>query len=265
MKPIVSLRNVTKAFGGLTAVDDLTCELSEGLVTALIGPNGAGKSTVINLITCVYLPTFGQLKLVDADISGLPMHTRSRMGVARTYQTPQMIHGLSSIENVMAGAYRFGNHGLLKTIFAPWLVARENAEIAERAAAALRTSGVPEQWWERRATELPYGIQRRVEIARALAQEPKILLLDEPAAGLNPAETADIGRLLWEIARGGISVLLVEHDMPLVMSTADYVIVLNFGRCLATGTPSEIAANSEVVAAYLGTDEAEEELEGVVG
>lgn len=258
MKSIVSLEGVSKAFGGLKAVDDVTCNLSEGIVTALIGPNGAGKSTLINLITGVFLPTAGVVKLAGVDISKLPMHARSRMGIARTYQTPQMIHGLSSIENVMAGAYRFGSHGLLKTIFTPWMVAKENSEIADRAAIALRTSGVPEQWWDRRATELPYGIQRRVEIARALAQEPKIILLDEPAAGLNPAETADIGRLLKQIARGGISVLLVEHDMPLVMSTADYVVVLNFGRTLAMGTPTEIAANPSVIAAYLGADDEDE-------
>lgn len=257
MKPIISLEGVSKSFGGLKAVDDVTCNLAEGIVTALIGPNGAGKSTIINLITGVFLPTSGVVKLGDIDVSRLPMHTRSQLGVARTYQTPQMIHGLSSIENVMAGAYRFGSHGILKTIFAPWMVAKENAEIADRAAKALNTAGVPEQWWDRRATELPYGIQRRVEIGRALAQEPKIILLDEPAAGLNPAETADIGRLLKDIAKTGISVLLVEHDMPLVMSTADYVIVLNFGRCLAMGTPIEIAANPEVIGAYLGADDEE--------
>lgn len=255
MSASLTLHHVSKAFGGLRAVDDVSFALAEAKVTALIGPNGAGKSTIINLITGVFPPSGGNIVLGDTDISGLPMHRRSILGVARTYQTPQMIQGLSALGNAMAGCYRFGCYGVLRTILTPWAVAKENAALGDRAAAALRTAGVSEDWWERRATDLPYGIQRRVEIARALAQEPKILLLDEPAAGLNPAETVEIGQLLKRIAATGIAVLLVEHDMPMVMSIADHVVVVNFGRHLAEGSPAQIAADPEVIAAYLGTDD----------
>lgn len=255
MSASLTLHGVSKTFGGLKAVDGVSFDLAASKVTALIGPNGAGKSTIINLVTGVFRPTGGRIMLGNTDISTLPMHRRAILGVARTYQTPQMIQGLTALGNVMAGSYRFGSHGLLRTILTPWAVARENALLAERAAAALRTAGVGQDWWERRATDLPYGIQRRVEIARALAQEPRILLLDEPAAGLNPAETAEIGALLQRIAASGIAVLLVEHDMPMVMSIADHVVVVNFGRHLAEGSPAAIAANPEVVAAYLGTDD----------
>jgi len=255
MSASLTLHGVSKAFGGLKAVDNVSFELADSNVTALIGPNGAGKSTIINLITGVFQPTGGRIVLGETDISALPMHRRSNLGVARTYQTPQMIQGLTALGNVMAGSYRFGSYGVVRTILTPWAVAKENAALGERAAVALRTAGVAEEWWERRATDLPYGIQRRVEIARALAQEPKILLLDEPAAGLNPSETAEIGQLLKRIANSGIAVLLVEHDMPMVMSIADHVVVVNFGRHLAEGPPAEIASNPEVIAAYLGTDD----------
>lgn len=254
MTATLSLHGISKSFGGLNAVEDVSFDLPPAVVTALIGPNGAGKSTIINLIAGIFAPNDGKVMLCETDITALPMFRRACLGVARTYQTPQMIHGLDALGNVMAGAYRFGSHGLLTTIFMPWVVARENSEMAERAAAALRKAAVPDIWWDRRAVDLPYGIQRRVEIARAIAQGPKVLMLDEPAAGLNPAETAEIGKLLIEIAADGVAVLLVEHDMPLVMSTATQVVVVNFGRRLAVGSPTQIMANPEVVAAYLGAD-----------
>lgn len=255
MSITLTLQGVSKSFGGLKAVDDVSFALGHSKIAALIGPNGAGKSTIINLITGIFAPTSGTINLDGEIISGLPTHRRSISGIARTYQTPQMVHGLTAFANVMAGAYRFGSFGVLRTILTPWSVAKENGLLGGRAATALQTVGIPGEWWHRLATDLPYGIQRRVEIARALAQEPKVLLLDEPAAGLNPTETAELGQLLTRIAESGISVLLVEHDMPLVMSIADHVVVINFGRHLAEGTPAEIAANPEVVAAYLGTDD----------
>jgi branched-chain amino acid transport system ATP-binding protein len=255
MTTALSLHEITKSFGGLKAVDGVSFDLPPAVVTALIGPNGAGKTTIINLIAGILAPNGGKVTLGETDITASPIYRRACLGVARTYQTPQMIHGLSALENVMAGAYRFGTHGLLTTIVMPWVVARENSAMADRAAAALRKAAIPEIWWDRRAVDLPYGIQRRIEIARAIAQDPKVLMLDEPAAGLNPAETEEVGELLTEIAADGVSVLLVEHDMPLVMSTATQVIVVNFGRRLAVGTPAQIMANPDVVAAYLGTDE----------
>lgn len=255
MTATLTLHGITKTFGGLKAVEDVSFEVPPAGVTALIGPNGAGKSTIINLITGIFPPTAGSVVLGVTEITTLPMFRRACLGVARTYQTPQMIRDLDALENVMAGAYRYGSHGLVTTILLPWMVARENSEMADRAAAALHKADVPESWWKRRAVDLPYGIQRRVEIARAIAQGPKILMLDEPAAGLNPTETAAIGDLLLDIAGDGISVLLVEHDMPLVMSTAMQVVVINFGRRLAVGSPAEVMANPDVISAYLGVEE----------
>ncbi|MGI1715341.1 ABC transporter ATP-binding protein, partial [Escherichia coli] len=169
------------------------------------------------------------MSLEGEDITARPTHQRGTAGIARTYQTPQIAHGMSVLTNVMAGAYRFGQHGLLSSVFRPWVVMKENDEMAARA----------EQWWQRLATDLPYGLQRRVEIARSLAQDPKLLLLDEPAAGLNPRETADLSRLLSEIAADGRAVLLVEHDMGMVMSISSHIVVVNFGRKLAEGTPKD--------------------------
>lgn len=259
--PVLSLRDVLRRFGGVTAVGGISFDVAPGMVTALIGPNGAGKSTIINLITGVLRPDEGQVLLGERDVTTLPMHERARLGIARTYQTPQMIHGLSALGNVMAGAYRFGTHGLIATILRPWAAAAENAEMSERAVVSLRRAAVPEDLWNRPATALAYGLQRRVEIARALAQDPKVLLLDEPAAGLNPSETAELASLLRDIAAEGRAVLLVEHDMPMVMSIAGHVVVVNFGRRIAAGTPAEIATDPEVITAYLGTDD--DDMEGV--
>ncbi|MBP1848361.1 branched-chain amino acid transport system ATP-binding protein [Rhizobium petrolearium] len=255
--PVLSLSGLTKRFGGIQAVSGVSFDLAPGAITAVIGPNGAGKTTLINLITGVLSLNDGAIRLEGADITNEPVHRRAVAGVARTYQTPQMAAGMSVLRNVMAGAYRFGRYGLLSTLLRPWTIITENEEMAERAAHALRRVSVPEEWWHQPASDLPYGLQRRVEIARALAQDPKVILLDEPAAGLNPSETADLARLLTDIAADGRAVLLVEHDMPMVMSISSHVVVINFGRKLAEGTPAQILTNPEVIAAYLGSDEEE--------
>jgi branched-chain amino acid transport system ATP-binding protein len=253
--PVLSLRGLSKNFGGVAAVADVSFDLAAGMVTALIGPNGAGKSTIINLVTGVFPPAAGTLHLDGETITHLPTYARAARGIARTYQTPHMIQGQSVMTNVMTGAFRFGGQRLRDTLLRPWAIARDNAALALRAAACLERAGVSDVWWPRLATDLPYGIQRKVEIARALAQDPKVILLDEPAAGLNRQETSEIAQLLRSVAQDGRAVLLVEHDMPMVMSTASRVVVVNFGRLLAIGTPTEIAANPDVVSAYLGADE----------
>jgi branched-chain amino acid transport system ATP-binding protein len=255
LTPVLSLSGLTRRFGGIHAVSGVSFDLAPAAVTAVIGPNGAGKTTLINLITGVLSLNDGSIRLEGADVTAEPAHRRAKAGIARTYQTPQMGGGMSVLRNVMAGAYRFGRHGLVSTVLRPWVVMAENEEMAERAVACLRRVAVPESWWNRPAIDLPYGLQRRVEIARALAQDPKVILLDEPAAGLNPSETSDLARLLSEIAADGRAVLLVEHDMPMVMSISSHLVVINFGRKLAEGTPAEISGNPEVIAAYLGSDE----------
>jgi branched-chain amino acid transport system ATP-binding protein len=255
--PTLSLSGLSKRFGGIQAVSEVSFDLVPGVVTAVIGPNGAGKTTLINLITGVLPLNGGTIRLDGVDVTAEPAHRRAKAGIARTYQTPQMAAGMSVLKNVMAGAYRFGSHGLFRTVLRPWIVMVENEAMAERAAACLQRASVPESWWNRPASDLPYGLQRRVEIARALAQDPKVILLDEPAAGLNPSETSDLARLLAEIAADGRAVLLVEHDMPMVMSISSHIVVINFGRKLAEGAPAEVSKTPEVIAAYLGSDEEE--------
>lgn len=252
---VLEISGLSKSFGGVSAVSDVCFSLAHGEVTALIGPNGAGKTTLINLVTGVLVPDGGRIRFDGLDLTRAPAHERGKAGIARTYQRPQMAHGTSVLINVMAGAYRFGRLGLLSSVLRPWLVMAENDELVERATASLARVGVPEAWWDRPASDLPYGHQRRVEIARALAQDPKLLLLDEPAAGLNPSEAAELASLLVSIAADGRAVLMVEHDMGMVMSISSHIVVLNFGRKLAEGTPSEISANNDVITAYLGTDE----------
>ena len=252
---ILELSNLSKRFGGIHAVADVSFSLARGEVTALIGPNGAGKTTLINLLTGVLTMDCGRMRLDGLDLTGTPAHALGKAGIARTYQTPQMARGMSVLTNVMAGAHRFGAYGLLTSLLRPWRAGAENLELAERASACLERAGVPEAWWDRPASDLPYGHQRRVEIARALAQDPKVLLLDEPAAGLNPSEVAELASLLVSIAGDGRAVLLVEHDMGIVMSISAHIVVLNFGRKLAEGSPADISADKAVIAAYLGTDE----------
>jgi branched-chain amino acid transport system ATP-binding protein len=251
----LTLNDVSKSFGGVAAVGDVSFGIRSGEVTALIGPNGAGKTTLINLITGVLSPSKGNFVLAGEDISRLPMHARAMRGMARTYQTPQIIQGMSVIENVMTGGHRLGTQGVFASLLRPWSIADENRRMARLASECLKRVALPSEWWNQIATDLPYGHQRRVEIARALAQEPKVILLDEPAAGLNPRETVEISHLLKSIAQDGRAILLVEHDMPMVMSIAARIVVVNFGRRIATGTPSEISANPDVITAYLGTDE----------
>ena len=251
---LLEISGLAKSFGGILAVADVSFSLARGEVTALIGPNGAGKTTLINLVTGVLMPDAGSILLDGVDLSRMPAYQRGISGIARSYQTPQMAQGMSVLTNVMAGAYRFGMHGLLSSVLRPWLVVAENAELAERASACLARVGVPEEWWDRPAGDLPYGHQRRVEIARALAQDPKLLLLDEPAAGLNPSEVAELASLLVSIGADGRAVLLVEHDMTMVMSISSHIVVLNFGRKLAEGSPLDVSSNKDVIAAYLGTD-----------
>ncbi len=255
---LLSLSKVQKVFGGLYAVNGVSFDVQKGSITALIGPNGAGKTTLINLITGVLKQSAGSISLNGAEISKLSAAERVRAGMSRSYQTPQMIHGLTALENVIVGADLFSRFAMLDLLFRPWSVRADNRRATEKACQALTRAGLKEELWDFPADTLSYGDQRRVEIARSLAQKPQILLLDEPAAGLNPTETEDLGRDLRRWAQEGLTILLVEHDMPLIMSIADKIVVVNFGQGLAEGTPEEIQKNEEVIAAYLGSDIDEE-------
>ncbi len=228
--------NVTVRYAGVTALDDASLRVEPGAIVGLIGPNGAGKTTLINAITGVVRPTSGTIALGTKRLDRLPAHRVARAGIARTYQNVRLFARLDVADNVRAGA--FARSGTLS-----------DSEIVT----LLERTGTTERDLRRRAGALPYGEQRRLEVARALAARPATLLLDEPAAGMNPAETIVLGRTIASVASSGVGILLVEHDMSLVAAICTSVVVLNFGRVIATGTPQEIARDPAVIEAYLGT------------
>jgi branched-chain amino acid transport system ATP-binding protein len=225
--------------------------IEAGRVHSIIGPNGAGKTTLFNLIAGVVAPSAGRVHLERRDITGLPPHVLAGLGIARSFQTPQVFADLSTAENVMVGRHLRLDRRLLPCLLGLPGVARTDRAARARAQDLLARVGLEGQA-DRPAGALAYGAMKRLEIARALAGEPRLLLLDEPAAGLNPTETAEMTRLIQAIAAGGVTVVLVEHDMRLVMAVSDHIIVLESGRKLAEGTAGEIRADPRVVAAYLG-------------
>jgi len=248
---MLSVARLSKSFGGVAAVSDVTFSVAEGTIHAVIGPNGAGKTTLFNLITGLVAPTSGSIRLRGEEVAGLPPESLARRGVARTFQSPQVSMNLSAIENVMVGAHLRLDAGLLAAMARrPRLVARDRAARAEAADWLALVGCAAYVGAEARA--MPYGALKRLEIARALAAKPELLFLDEPAAGLNPAETDAVERLIAEIGRSGVTVVLVEHDMKLVMNVAERIVVLDYGKKLAEGAPDEVRANPDVIAAYLG-------------
>ena len=250
-RSILALDGVTKRFGGLTAVDDLSFDVPAGARLALIGPNGAGKTTVFNLISGVYSVSQGRISLDGADITTVPSSRRIRHGVARSFQNIRLMGHLSAIENVMLGQHcRAGGFG---RVLQPVSLTRRN-RWRDRARAALAASGL-EAHADSAVGALPYGVQKRIELVRALMAEPRLLLLDEPAAGLNPAETRDLQSQLERIAADGVTMVVVEHDMHFVGAFCDSVVVLNFGRKIAEGPPHAVRDDPEVREAYLGSDE----------
>ncbi|HLJ63623.1 MAG TPA: ABC transporter ATP-binding protein [Stellaceae bacterium] len=251
---ILEAQSLAKNFGGVTAVAPLSFSLDHR-VTAVIGPNGAGKTTLFNMISGIYPPSSGRIFYRGRDITGENVTARARRGMMRTFQNLQIFFHLSALENVMVGASRHLNLGLLASLFHMPAIRRDLMEARAKAEALMRLVGL-EAYLASPADAMPYGALKRLEIARALAAAPELLLLDEPAAGLNPNETAEIGTLIRRIAQGGTTVLLVEHDMKLVMSVSERIIVLDYGKKLAEGTPEEIRANPQVIAAYLGAGSA---------
>ncbi|MFZ1123538.1 MAG: ABC transporter ATP-binding protein [Candidatus Baltobacteraceae bacterium] len=255
MAPLLRLTDVRKTFGGLVAVNALSFEIEAGGIVAMIGPNGAGKSTVFNLITGVYEPTSGSIDLDGRTICGMRTHAIASLGIARTFQNIRLFAFMSALENVMTGQHVRMHAQLWDSLLHTPRQRAEERLVRERARGLLTFVGL-EKYANNYAHNLAYGLQRRLEIARALAAQPAILLLDEPAAGMNPAETHELREVIRAIAAGGTGVLLVEHDMSLVSAVCDSVVVLNFGEVIATGTPTEVARNPAVIEAYLGTSEA---------
>ncbi|MHB8997794.1 MAG: ABC transporter ATP-binding protein [Armatimonadota bacterium] len=250
------LNQLTRTFGGLTAVDGVSLEVPEGLIFGLIGPNGAGKTTLFNVVSGFLPPSSGNATLEGRRLTGLPQHQVAARGVARTFQNLQVFGSMSVLDNVLTGAHRQGHRGLLSAMFRLPGQHAEERSLRDQAHAALEFVGLADHQDEP-AANLPPGQQRLLEIARALALKPRLLLLDEPAAGLTTRETETLGELIQRIAGTGLTTFLIEHDMSLVMNVCQRVAVLEQGRLLAVDTPKGIQANAAVVAAYLGEEEPE--------
>jgi branched-chain amino acid transport system ATP-binding protein len=249
----LDVEGVGKRFGGVHAVKDVSLAVERGMIKAVIGPNGAGKSTLFNLVSGFVAPDAGVVRFRGDAIQGRRPHQVAARGIARTFQNIKLFPGMSAVENVMVGAHVRSRAGFLAGLFQPPSARREEREVKDRALEAMALLGI-EGLAASDATSLSYGQQRAVELARALAAGPEMLLLDEPAAGLNHRETAELGRLIGRIRERGITVLVVEHDMSLVMSISDEVAVLCYGEKIADGDPGSVQRNPDVVRVYLGEE-----------
>jgi branched-chain amino acid transport system ATP-binding protein len=253
-KKLLEIQDVLVNFGGVTALDKVNLHVNEGEIAALIGPNGAGKTTVFNIVTGYYTPTSGSVIVDGESMLGLRPYQIARKGLGRTFQNIRLFGDMTAVENVATAADALNKSGLVGSLFGVPRSRRDEKASMEKAHELLRFIGLDHRALQM-AKNLPYGDQRRLEIARALALNPKVLLLDEPAAGFNPQEKVELGELIRNIRDRGFAVLLIEHDMSLVMDISDRVSVLDFGQKIAEGTPAEIQNNQRVIDAYLGVAE----------
>jgi branched-chain amino acid transport system ATP-binding protein len=251
---LLAVENVSKAFGGVQAINAVSFEIQSGAVHSIIGPNGAGKTTLLNMITGIYVPDSGSIRLSGRDLTGAPPHRFAAAGIGRTFQNLQVFFNMTALENVMTGRHLREPCSVLAAMLHTPALGRAEAECRELASRLLELVGLVE-YLDAPADSMPYGALKRLEIARALAAEPLLLLLDEPAAGLNQTEAREIVALIKRLAADGTTVILVEHNMRLVMEVSDHVLVLDFGKKLAEGTPAQIAGNQRVIEAYLGVEE----------
>ena len=248
---LLAVKDLSIHFGGVKAVQNVSFNIDAGIVYSVIGPNGAGKTTLFNLITGVYKPTTGEIKLDGEAIHGKSPNELAVRGVARTFQNLQICMNMSAIENVMVGAHLRLDRNLVKAALRFPGLKKRDRELRDEAAQLMDFVGLA-QYVDTRADAMSYGALKRLEIARALALKPRLIFLDEPAAGLNPKETIEVDHLVRKIADSGVTVVLVEHDMKMVMNLSDRILVLDYGKKLAEGTGEEIRKNPDVIAAYLG-------------
>ena len=255
MNSLISFNNVNLNFGGVNALTEVSFDIKENSLFAIIGPNGAGKTSIFNCISGIYRPTSGMVKILDQDIKTMRPDAIANLGVARTFQNIELFENMTTLDNILIGAHRHINYGSIAGLLFS-KKARKEEEKARKIAEDIIDFLEIEEYRYSYILSLPYGIQKRIELARALAMKPKILLLDEPAAGMNNEETEDIARFILDIHEElGVTVVLIDHDMNMVMDIATEVIVMDFGKKLFDGNPTEASKNKNVIEAYLGISE----------